>query len=140
MPKLPEDRVPVIVGVGEITDKPANPAQGLEPLALMQEALKRAEQDAGARLVAEIDSIDLVNLVSWRYRDPARELCERLAIKPRRAVYGPVGGEAPIRYLHEAALRIQRGESVVGAICGAEAQSTVNKAENAGAEAQAESE
>ena len=50
-----ESRIPVIVGVGEITDKPANPAQGLEPLALMAEALKRAEQDAGARLVAEIE-------------------------------------------------------------------------------------
>jgi len=31
-----------------------------------------AEQDAGAKLVSEIDSIDLVNLVSWRYEDPAR--------------------------------------------------------------------
>ena len=72
-----DSRIPVIVGVGEITDKPANPADGLEPLALMAEALKRAEQDAGAKLVAEIDSIDLVNLVSWRYEDPARQLCER---------------------------------------------------------------
>jgi acetyl-CoA C-acetyltransferase len=127
-----DSRIPVIVGVGEITDKPANPADGLEPLALMAEALKRAEQDAGSKLVAEIDSIDLVNLVSWRYEDPARQLCERIGIKPKRAVYGPVGGEGPIRYLHEAALRIQRGESVVGAVCGAEAQSTVNKAEKAG--------
>ncbi len=127
-----DSRIPVIVGVGEITDKPANPAEGLEPLALMAEALKRAEQDAGAKLVAEIDSIDLVNLVSWRYEDPARQLCERLGIAPKRAVYGPVGGEGPIRFLHEAALRIQRGESVVGAVCGAEAQSTVNKAEKAG--------
>lgn len=127
-----ESRIPVIVGVGEITDKPNTPADGLEPLALMAEALKRAEQDAGAKLVAAIDSIDLVNLVSWRYEDPARQLCERLGITPKRAVYGPVGGEGPIRFLHEAALRIQRGESVVGAVCGAEAQSTVNKAEKAG--------
>jgi acetyl-CoA C-acetyltransferase len=98
----------------------------------MAEALKRAEQDAGAKLVAAIDSIDLVNLVSWRYEDPARQLCERLGITPKRAVYGPVGGEGPIRYLHEAALSIQHGESVVAAVCGAEAQSTVNKAEKAG--------
>src|SRR5258708_13699919 len=131
MAEVPEDRIPVIVGVGEITDKPAKPEQGLEPLALMQEALKRAEQDAGAKLIAQIDSINLVNLVSWRYEDPARQLCDRLNIKPRPAVYGPVGGEGPIRYLHEAALRIQRGESTVGAVCGAEAQSTVNKAEKA---------
>jgi acetyl-CoA C-acetyltransferase len=131
MTKTPDDRIPVIVGVGEITDKPANPEQGLEPLALMQEALKRAEADAGAKLLGAIDSIDLVNLVSWRYEDPAKQLCERLGIQPPRAVYGPVGGEAPIRYLHEAALRIQRGESVVAAICGAEAQYTVNKAAKA---------
>ena len=131
MAKLPEDLIPVIVGIGEITDKPDNPEQGLEPLALMQEALKRAEGDAGAKLIGAIDSIDLVNLVSWRYADPAQQLCERLGIAPARAVYGPVGGEAPIRYLHEAALRIQRGESTVAAICGAEAQYTVNKAEKA---------
>lgn len=127
-----DTRIPVIVGVGEITDKPANPADGLEPLALMAEALKRAEQDAGAKLVQDIDSVDLVNLVSWRYEDPAQQLCARLGIAPKRAVYGPVGGEGPMRYLHEAALRIQRGESVVGAVCGAEAQSSVNKAEKAG--------
>ena len=105
-----DDRIPVIVGVGEITEKPASPAEGREPLALMVEALHRAEQDAGAKLVAEIDSIDIVNLVSWRYSDPAAQLSARLDIQPKRAVYGPVGGEGPIRYLHEAALRIQRGE------------------------------
>lgn len=127
-----DERIPVIVGVGEITEKPDTPAKGREPLALMGEALHRAEQDAGAKLVAEIDSLDIVNLVSWRYNDPAEQLCVRLGIQPKRAVYGPVGGEGPIRYLHEAALRIQRGESVVGAVCGAESQSTVNKAEKAG--------
>ncbi len=132
MAKTPDDRIPVIVGVGEITDKPANPEQGLEPLALMQEALERAEADAGAKLIGAIDSVDLVNLVSWRYEDPAKQLCQRLGIQPARAVYGPGGGEAPIRYLHEAGLRIQRGESAVAAICGAEAQYTVNKAEKAG--------
>lgn len=129
---LPESRIPVIVGVGEITDKPATPAEGLEPLALMQEALRRAEDDAGAKLVQQIDSVDIINLVSWRYADPAQQLADRLGIKPKRAVYGPVGGEGPMRYLHEAALRIQRGESVVGAVCGAESQSSVNKAQKDG--------
>lgn len=131
---MKDERIPVIVGVGEITEKPQAPAEGREPLALMAEALHRAEQDAGANLVAEIDSIDIVNLVSWRYNDPAAQLSALIGVQPKRAVYGPVGGEGPIRYLHEAALRIQRGESVVGAVCGAEAQSTVNKAEKAGIE------
>jgi acetyl-CoA C-acetyltransferase len=127
-----EDRIPVIVGVGEIVDRPAEIAAGLEPLALLEAALQRAEQDSGAPLLGAIDSLDVVNFLSWRYRDPARQLSERLGIAPTHAYYGPVGGESPIRYLHEAAQRIARGECSVAAICGAEAQSTATKAERAG--------
>ena len=130
--KNPGYRIPVIVGVGEIADHPLHPSAGLEPLALMVEALKRAEKDAGSPLLVQIDSLDVVNLVSWRYSDPAGQLGSRLGIKPARVAYGPVGGESPVRYLHEAALRIARGESQVAAICGAEAQSAVAKAAKAG--------
>ena len=129
---LSEDRIPVIVGVGEISDHPGDITSGLEPLALMAEALKRAEQDCGADLVREIQSLDIVNFLSWRYSDPAQQLCTRLGINPAHSYYGPVGGESPIRYLHEAAQRIARGECSVAAVCGAEAQSTATKAERAG--------
>ena len=127
-----DDRIPVIVGVGEITDRPKEIAAGLEPLALLEEALKRAEADSGGKLLGEIDSLDIVNFLSWRYRDPEILLSNRLGIKPKHAYYGPVGGESPIRYLHEAAQRIARGECSVAAVCGAEAQSTATKAERAG--------
>ncbi|PWR23624.1 acetyl-CoA acetyltransferase [Zavarzinia compransoris] len=126
------DTIPVIVGIGEIADRPADPARGLEPLALMAEALRRAEADAGADLLARIDSLDIVNQVSWPYAAPAQQLSDRIGARPARAVYGPVGGESPIRYLHEAALRIRRGDSRVAAICGAEATSTLAKAAKAG--------
>ena len=129
---LPADRIPVIVGVGEIVDHPREIAEGLEPLALLVEALKRAEADCGASLLGEIASLDIVNFLSWRYRDPEKLLSQHLGINPRHAYYGPVGGESPVRYLHEAAQRIARGECGVAAICGAEAQSTATKAERAG--------
>ncbi|MEW6642725.1 MAG: acetyl-CoA acetyltransferase [Pseudomonadota bacterium] len=129
---IPDSRIPVIVGVGEIVDRPTDPSQGLEPLALLSVALKRAEYDAGAHLLAQIDSLDVVNFISWRYHAPEQLLCQRLGITPARAVYGPVGGESPVRYLHEAAQRIARGESTVAAICGAEAASSVARAEKAG--------
>src|SRR4030088_2148227 len=128
----PEDRVPVIVGVGEIVDRPKEIASGLEPLTLLVEALKRAEADSGGKLLGEIQCLDIVNFLSWRYQDPARQLSDRLGIKPAHAYYGPVGGESPIRYLHEAAQRIARGECSVAAVCGAEAQSPAPKAERAG--------
>jgi acetyl-CoA C-acetyltransferase len=129
---LPDHLIPVIVGVGEIVDRPKEITDGLEPLALLIEALRRAEADSGGRLLAEIESLDIVNFLSWRYRDPEQQLARRLGIHPKHAYYGPVGGESPIRYLHEAAQRIARGECSVAAVCGAEAQSTATKAERAG--------
>ncbi|HTA98910.1 MAG TPA: acetyl-CoA acetyltransferase [Bradyrhizobium sp.] len=129
---LPDDRIPVIVGVGEITDRPKDLAEGLEPLTLLELALRRAEADSGAKLLGEIGSLDVVNFLSWRYRDPEQRLAQRLGIEPKHLYYGPVGGESPIRYLHEAAKRIARGECSVAAVCGAEAQSTATKAERAG--------
>src|SRR5450432_4411767 len=129
-----EHRIPVIVGVGEIVDRPQEIAAGLEPLTLLVEALKRAEADSSGKLLGDIASLDIVNFLSWRYRDPAAQLSLRLGITPAHAYYGPVGGESPIRYLHEAAQRIARGECDVAAVCGAEAQSTATKAERAGVE------
>jgi acetyl-CoA C-acetyltransferase len=126
------DRIPVIVGVGEITDKPTDLAQALEPLALMAAALREADADAGGGFLARIGSLDVVNQLSWRYADAAAELGARLDIAPARAVYGPVGGESPVRFLHEAAIRIARGEAEVCAVVGAEAQWSVNKARAAG--------
>src|SRR6266478_3627825 len=98
-----EHRVPVIVGVGEIVDRPKQIAEGLEPLTLLEQALRRAEQDSGTKLLGDIGSLDVVNFLSWRYRDPEQQLAQRLGIKPAHLYYGPVGGESPVRYLHEAA-------------------------------------
>jgi acetyl-CoA C-acetyltransferase len=126
------DRIPVIVGIGEIVDRPKEIVDGLEPLTLLEQALRRAEQDTGAKLLHELGSLDVVNFLSWRYRDPEKLLAERLGVTPAHCYYGPVGGESPIRYIHEAAQRIARGECGVAAICGAEAQSTATKAERAG--------
>src|SRR3954449_5835889 len=129
---LPEDRIPVIVGVGEIVDRPKEIADGLEPLALLEQALKRAETDSGAKLLGELGSLDVVNFLSWRYRDPEKQLAARLGANPAHCYYGPVGGETRIRYIHEAAKRIARGECSVAVVCGAEAQSTATKAERGG--------
>src|SRR3569623_1292641 len=129
---IPEDRIPVFVGSGESVDRPKEITAGLEPLDLLEQALRRAEQDAGAKLLGEVQSLDLVNFLSWRYRDPEKLLAQRIGVSPEHCYYGPVGGESPIRYIHEAAKRIARGECSVAVVCGAEAQSTATKAERGG--------
>src|SRR6201996_8427338 len=127
-----EHLIPVIVGVGEIVDRPKEIVDGLEPMALLEQACKRAGADSGAKLLHELGSLDVVSFLSWRYRDPEKQLAQRLGANPAHCYYGPVGGESPIRYLHEAAQRIARGECEVATVAGAEAQSTATKAERAG--------
>jgi len=126
-------RIPVIIGAGEVTERPADPLHAHEPAALMAEALRRAAEDADTpALLAALDSLDIVNSVSWPYGDLPAALAERLGFRPRRLVYGPVGGESPVRHMHEAANRIARGESAVAAVVGAEATHAVAQAQKAG--------
>jgi hypothetical protein len=129
---LPADRTPVILGVGEVLDRPPDPAAAKEPLALMAEAVRAADADAGGGWLKRIDSLDVIQLVSWRYDRVAARLAERLGVLPARAVYGKVGGETPTTRLHEAALRIMNGDSIVAVVTGGEAQQAVAKAKAAG--------
>ena len=123
---------PVIVGMGEVIDRPEVVATAPEPRTLAAEAARRADRDAGGGLLAAVDALDIVNIASWRHDDIAALLCRDLAIDPALRAYHPVGGESPVRLLHEAALRIARGESRVALICGAEAQHSVMRARREG--------
>ncbi len=113
---------PVIVAIGELTDRPADPRAMREPIALMAEAARRAETDGGGGWLARLDSVDVVHQRSWRYDDTAAALGAALDIAPARAVYGPYGGESPVRFLHRAAARIADGTSRVALIVSGEAQ------------------
>jgi acetyl-CoA C-acetyltransferase len=122
--------VPVIIGVGEAVDRPESPAQALEPVALMAQALQAAEADAGGGAVlSRLDSLDLVGLVSWRYADPVGLLADKLRIAPARKTNASMGGETPIRLIHDAAVAIARGEQQAAAIVGGEATHSAARAQ-----------
>ncbi|MBN2973364.1 hypothetical protein JW805_15245 [Roseomonas aeriglobus] len=129
---MDDDRVPVIVGVGELADRPGRLAQALEPIALMESALRRAERDAGAALLARLDGLEIINEISWPYSDPCALLAERLDARRAECTYHPVGGQTPMLAIHRAALAIQAGAWRVAAICGAESQASVTAAGRAG--------
>jgi acetyl-CoA C-acetyltransferase len=129
------ERIPVVVGIGEIADRPDTPGRGpigAEPAALMAEALRRAEADAGGGLLGRLDSLDIVNAVSWPYADLPGRVAQMIGHRPKHLVHGPVGGETPVRFLHEAAQRIARGEADVAALCSAEAEHSAATARRAG--------
>jgi acetyl-CoA C-acetyltransferase len=117
-------RIPVIIGIGELIDKPADPQQGLEPLEMLLRCAASADADAGGGWLRRIDTLRIVNQISWPYRDLGGLLAKRLRLRAAESIYGAVGGETPIRMMVDAAVEIARGESEVALLCGAEALKT----------------
>ena len=70
------ERIPVIIGVGQINDRPEDPDTGLDSLGLMIAALKLAEQDAGGDILARLDSLAIVDQISFAAKG---NLCAPLA-------------------------------------------------------------
>lgn len=126
-------RQPILVGVGQFTNRAADVGEVLEPLALMVEASRRAAADAGiADRLREIDELTVINIISRSYQDPCGLLAERLGISPRDRFYTAIGGNSPQWRVNETAARIARGEVRLALIAGAEAVAGAQLARRAG--------
>ncbi|MDF2233674.1 hypothetical protein P2H44_14025 [Albimonas sp. CAU 1670] len=119
-------RIPVIIGVGQVNDRPEDPLQGLDSLGLMVEALRRADADAGGGWLARLGSIAIVDQISFPgLTDLADKAAEALGAAPahRKVTAGPMG-DGPVTLLAEAANLIGAGEVEVAAVTGGEALRT----------------
>lgn len=119
------EHIPVIIGVGQVNDRPEDPDQGLDSLGLMVAALKVAADDAGVPL-AEIDSLAIVDQISFHSLGKLPEpLAAAIGAAPAIAYQSAAPhGDTPVRLLNEAANRIGAGEVKLAAIVGAEALRT----------------
>ncbi|MEH6723777.1 MAG: acetyl-CoA acetyltransferase, partial [Qipengyuania sp.] len=129
MPEQNPENIPVIVGVGQVNDRPENPGDGLDPIHLMAEALRRADADAGGGLLAECDSLAVVAQLAWPQLNPVDgKLAEVLGIDPAHRMQTAMpNGDSPILLLNEAANRIGRGEAKICAVTGGEALRTAGQ-------------
>lgn len=124
-PTVDESRCPVIVGVGEVLDRPADELAGLEPLKLMAAAVRAAEADAGVPLLHAVERLAVVRQVSWSYADLAGQLKAELGLPAQaEGIVGEIGGETPVARLAEAAAAIAEGRLQLAVVCGAEAART----------------
>jgi acetyl-CoA C-acetyltransferase len=119
-------RIPVIVGIGQINDRPTDPQQGMDSLDLMESALRIADQDAGGGWLARLDSLAVTDQISFPELNPVTQaLAGRIGATPRIAYQTPIAsGDSPVLLLNEAANRIAAGEITVAAITGGEALRT----------------
>lgn len=110
-----DPRTPVLVGVGQVNQRDESP--GTEPVDLMAAAAREA---ADPRVLAAVDSIRVVNLLSWRYRDPGLLVADRIGAAGARTQYTGIGGNTPQSLVNQTCLDIQQGRADVVLLTGGE--------------------
>lgn len=125
------ERVPVIVGVGAVNRHAEDPRTIGEPIALIEEAIRRAGDDAGdPGLLGAVDEIT-VPRGFWAYPDPGRLLAERIGAAGARTVLAEIG-ILQSTLLGRAAARIAAGESRIAILAGGEAHDRATRLQRAG--------
>lgn len=114
-----DPRTPVLVGAGQFKQRPDNPVEALEPVAMMGEALDAAVDDAGSPGLAGRATHTWVIRGAWPYTDPAALLNERFGARAKTGL-STDGGNTPQSLVNEACRRISAGQAEVVLIAGAE--------------------
>jgi acetyl-CoA C-acetyltransferase len=122
---------PVLVGIGQLTDKPDDPRRGLEPLAFLEAAARAALDDAGVRAAA-LDTVAVVTNVFHDYGDTATMLAERLDAHPTNVVVTTWGGNTPQTLLSHLCDEIAADRIDVALLAGGEAGATMRGLGRAG--------
>ena len=117
-----DPRTPVLIGAGQQSQRLDDPTDAVEPIDLLAAAARAAEADAGARrsVLAALDTIAVVAMVSWNYPDPGALLARRLGTDVRTTMTTTVGGNSPQLLVTEVSAAIARGEVGVALLGGAE--------------------
>ena len=125
---MKEKNNPIIVGAAQYT-QPKTIHQPLDPLNLMVKTSQMAISDSGVKNLKDlIDTVYMVNINGWSYKDAPGELCKLLGINPAQKLYFPSGGDSPQMLVNRAAKSIASGERQAILITGGEAQYAIYRA------------
>lgn len=139
---------PVIIGIGQVTDRIGDPDyRQLSEVQLASAASKIACRDAASSqpIIGRIDVIAATRTmadtmpqlrsVMAPFGTPTNftaSVAAQVGASPQHCIYSHAGGSEPQRLLGEIATRIDAGEFELGLICGAEAISTIRAAKASG--------
>ncbi|WP_460696960.1 acetyl-CoA acetyltransferase [Nocardia thraciensis] len=132
-------RTPVIVGVGQVSERIGEPGyRGLSAADLAVAAVRAAVADTGGDAEAVIAALDTVVAIrafddSSAFARPvlgapdnvARAVAGRVGAHPRRAILGPTGGQGPQQLVTELCGAVADEKCDAAVLFGAEAISTV---------------
>ena len=110
-----DPRTPVLVGYGQVNQHDERP--DVEPVDLVVQAARGA---ADPRVLEAVESVRVVNLLSWRYRDAGLLVAQRIRADGATTRYTGIGGNVPQALVNEACLDIQGGRVGTVLIAGAE--------------------
>ena len=142
-----EDRTPILIGGGQITDTSGAPSSERSRVAFCVEAARAALADPGARidpasLGARIDALAVMEFFSdssprfaspfGRSSNPPKSVADRLGASPRQLLYSHSGGNMPQYLVNRFAEEIANGETELALICGAELLRSTQNARRAG--------
>ncbi|MCW1959253.1 MAG: acetyl-CoA acetyltransferase [Mycobacterium sp.] len=135
---MTDSRTPVIVGVGQFTERIDDPGyRGMSSVELAAAAAAAALADTGADVTAVAGAVDTVvgiRQFEISSRGPAplgsstnypRSVCNRIGASPARAVLEPIGGQGPQHAVTEFAAAIAAGDADVVLVIGSENGSTL---------------
>jgi acetyl-CoA C-acetyltransferase len=133
-----DPRTPVIVGVGQFTERIDDPDyRGMSAVDLATEAVRAALTDTGADVIAVARAIEVFAglrqfEICTPFNEPplgasdnyVRSVAQRVGADPARAVLEPIGGSGPQKLMTEFAGLIAAGDVEVALILGSEPGST----------------
>ena len=133
-----DPRTPVVVGVGQFMRKPTvDDLEGIgDNIEMMAEAARRAAADSGAgdpaKLLRSLDSVRVVQIMSWRLQHPSAALAAAIDAEPKQFQQSTTGGNSPQMLMNSAATDIAEGRLDAVLIAGSEAFLTRRRAGQAG--------
>jgi len=130
-----DPRTPVIVGTGQVTNRPdpggVEVAARPEPVELMARAVLSAAEDCsgaepggtagvGRALLERVQSLRILNPLSWEYINPGQLVAEQTGMDPLEFRLSTTGGNNAQHLVNRTALDIGRGDLDVAVIAGAD--------------------
>ncbi len=131
-----DPRTPVLIGTGQVVQRANGLDDATDAVGMMVQAIEKAAADAGLSSVPNPDSIRVVNLLSWKYGNPAQFIAEDLKLTPREFGYSAMGGNTPQTLVNAASRQILAGELDLVILTGGETTRTRACYRKAGVEPQ----